>query len=115
MLRFARRHGRVSEPGLNFKVPLIENVTYFDKRVSISTCRCRPSCPPTGRTSRSTPSRATGSPIRCVLPGVNNVPLANPRLGSFVNSALRNVLAERLADAIVRTERAQLMNRIQET
>ena len=45
---------------------------------------------------------------------VGNIALANQRLSSFTNSAMRNVLASASRDAIVRTERARLMNRIQE-
>ncbi len=45
---------------------------------------------------------------------VNNVQVANQRLGSFTNAAMRNVLASASRDAIVRTQREALMNRIQE-
>jgi membrane protease subunit HflC len=45
---------------------------------------------------------------------VGNVELARQRLQSFTNSAMRNVLANASRDAIVRTERGALMNRIQE-
>ena len=45
---------------------------------------------------------------------VNNIALANQRLSSFVNSSMRNVLASASRDAIVRTDRANLMNRIQD-
>ena len=45
---------------------------------------------------------------------VGGIPLANQRLTSFTNSAMRNVLASASRDAIVRTERGRLMNRIQE-
>ncbi|MBB4039329.1 membrane protease subunit HflC [Microvirga flocculans] len=45
---------------------------------------------------------------------VGNIALANQRLQSFTNSAMRNVLASASRDAIVRTDRATLMNRIQE-
>ena len=45
---------------------------------------------------------------------VGNVPLANQRLASFTNSALRNVLARSSRDDIVRIDRPKLMNVIQE-
>jgi membrane protease subunit HflC len=45
---------------------------------------------------------------------VGTIPLANQRLSSFTNSAMRNVLASASRDAIVRTDRGGLMNRIQE-
>jgi membrane protease subunit HflC len=45
---------------------------------------------------------------------VNNIALANQRLSSFVNASMRNVLASASRDAIVRTDRANLMNRIQD-
>ncbi len=45
---------------------------------------------------------------------MNNVQVANQRLSSFTNAAMRNVLASASRDAIVRTQREGLMNRIQE-
>jgi membrane protease subunit HflC len=45
---------------------------------------------------------------------VGSIALANQRLSSFTNSVMRNVLASASRDAIVRTDRANLMNRIQE-
>jgi len=44
----------------------------------------------------------------------NNIALANQRLTSFTNSVMRNVLASASRDAIVRTDRTALMQRIQE-
>jgi len=43
----------------------------------------------------------------------NNIARANTLLASFTNSALRNLLARSTRDAIVRTQRADLMNQIQ--
>ncbi len=43
-----------------------------------------------------------------------NIGLANQRLASFTNSGLRNVLARSTRDAIVKTDRGQLMHQIQE-
>ncbi|MFX9552208.1 SPFH domain-containing protein, partial [Acinetobacter baumannii] len=45
---------------------------------------------------------------------VGNIGLANQRLASFTNSGLRNVLARSTRDAIVKTDRGQLMHQIQE-
>jgi membrane protease subunit HflC len=45
---------------------------------------------------------------------VGNLDLARQRLSSFTNSVMRNVLASASRDAIVRTERGGLMNRIQD-
>ena len=108
VLQFGRVRSVISEPGLYFKVPFIENVVTIEKRVLdldlpvqtiLSADRqnlevdafARYRIPdPLRSTSRSTTSRR-----------------ANQRLSSFVNSSMRNVLASASRDAIVRTERAR--------
>jgi membrane protease subunit HflC len=96
-------------------LPLIENVTYFDKRVldldlPVQTLLSA---------DRQNLEVDAFTRYRIVDPlrfyqAANNIALANQRLSSFTNSAMRNVLASASRDAIVRTERARLMNRIQE-
>ena len=66
VLRFgARAGGHQAEPGLYFKLPLVDTVNYFDKRVLDLDLPVQTCCRPTGRTWRSTPSRAIASSIRC--------------------------------------------------
>lgn len=102
-------------PGLYFKWPFIETVVTFEKRVLdldlpvqalLSADRQNLEVDAFARYRITDPLRFYQS--------VNNVSLANQRLASFTNSAMRNVLARASRDAIVKTERAALMNQIQD-
>lgn len=102
------------KPGLYFKVPFIETVVLFDKRVldldlPVQTLLTA---------DRQNLEVDAFARYRIVDPlrfyqSANNILRANTLLASFTNSALRNVLARSTRDAIVRTERAHLMNVIQ--
>ena len=115
VLRFGAVRADIREPGLHFKLPLIDTVNYFDKRVldldlPVQTILSA---------DRQNLEVDAFTRYRIVDPlrfyqAANNIQLANQRLSSFTNSAMRNVLASASRDAIVRTERARLMNRIQE-
>ncbi|WP_375408655.1 protease modulator HflC [uncultured Methylobacterium sp.] len=103
------------KPGLYFKIPFVENVVIFDKRVldldlPVQTLLTA---------DRQNLEVDAFARYRILDPlkfyqSANNVSRANTLLASFTNSALRNVLARSTRDAIVRTGRASLMNEIQE-
>lgn len=115
VLRFGAVQSAISEPGLKFKMPLVDAVTYFEKRVldldlPVQTLLSA---------DRQNLEVDAFTRYRIVDPlrfyqAVGNIALANQRLQSFTNSAMRNVLASASRDAIVRTDRSALMNRIQE-
>lgn len=105
----------ISEPGLSMKIPFIDNVVYLDKRTLdldlpvqtvLSTDRQNLDVDAFARYRITQPLR--------FFQTVRTVPNANNRLQSFVNSSMRNVLAGATFSAIIRTDRAALMNRIQE-
>ena len=115
VLRFGAVRSVINTPGLKFKVPLMENVVYLENRVLdldlpvqaiLSTDRQNLEVDAFARYRISDPLR--------FYQAVNNIQLANTRLISFTNSSLRNVLASATRDAIVRTDRPNLMNRIQD-
>src|SRR5215210_414537 len=115
VLQFGRVRTVVSQPGLYLKWPFIENVVTLEKRVLdldlpvqtiLSADRQNLEVDAFARYRISNPLQ--------FFQTVGAVPVANQRLGSFVNSSMRNVLANASRDAIVRTERGHLMNRIQE-
>jgi membrane protease subunit HflC len=115
VLQFGRVRDVITSPGLHFKLPFIENIVTIEKRVLdldlpvqtiLSADRQNLEVDAFARYRITDALRFYQS--------VNNVALANQRLVSFVNSAMRNVLASASRDAIVRTERLNLMNRIQE-
>ncbi|MGO4572421.1 protease modulator HflC [Microvirga sp. 2TAF3] len=115
VLRFGAVQSELRKPGPYFKVPLIDTVTYFDKRVldldlPVQTLLSA---------DRQNLEVDAFTRYRIIDPlkfyqAVGSIPLANQRLSSFTNSVMRNVLASASRDAIVRTDRAALMNRIQE-
>lgn len=115
VLQFGRVRSVISDPGLYLKLPFIENVVTLEKRVLdldlpvqtvLSADRQNLEVDAFARYRIRDPLRFYQS--------VNNITTANLRLSSFLNSSMRNVLASASRDAIVRTERAGLMNRIQE-
>jgi modulator of FtsH protease HflC len=115
VLRFGAVRKVLTEPGLYFKVPLVETVHYVDKRVLdldlpvqtiLSTDRQNLEVDAFARYRITDPLRFYQS--------VNNIQNANARLTSFVNSSLRNVLAGATTTEIIRTRRGELMNHIQE-
>jgi modulator of FtsH protease HflC len=115
VLQFGRVRAAPSQPGLYFKWPFIENVVTIEKRVLdldlpvqtvLSADRQNLEVDAFAR------YRITNA-LR-FYQAVNSIPVANQRLQSFVNSSMRNVLASASRDAIVRTERLNLMNRIQD-
>jgi modulator of FtsH protease HflC len=115
VLRFGAVRAALSEPGLKFKLPLVDNVTFFDKRVldlDLPVQAVLTADRQNLEVDAFTRYRITDS-LR-FFQAAGNVTLANQRLASFTNSAMRNVLASASRDAIVRTERARLMNRIQD-
>jgi membrane protease subunit HflC len=115
VLRFGGVRKVVSEPGLYFKVPLIENVVLLDRRILdldmpvqevIAADQKRLVVDAYARYRILDPLRFYQT--------VSSVFGANNRLSSIVNSTLRSVLADATFAAIVRTERAALMKRISE-
>jgi membrane protease subunit HflC len=115
VLQFGRVRTVITEPGLYMKWPFIENVVTIEKRVldlDLPVQTVLSADRQNLEVDAFTRYRIT-NPLR-FYQSVNNVVLANQRLQSFVNSSMRNVLASASRDAIVRTDRLALMNRIQE-
>ena len=115
VLRFGAVRNVTSEPGLYLKAPFIDTVNYIDKRVLdldtpvqtvLSTDRQNLEVDAFARYRITDPLR--------FYQAVNNVQNANARLTSFLNSALRNVLAGANTTDIIRARRAELMNLIQD-
>ena len=116
VLRFGKVRHVLVEPGLYFKVPLMDAVVYIDKRVLdldtpvqtvLSSDRQNLEVDAFARYRITDPLRFFQS--------VNNIQNANGRLSSLLNAALRNVLAGASTTDIIRTRRAELMNLIQDS
>ncbi|MAS45546.1 MAG: protease modulator HflC [Rhodobacteraceae bacterium] len=104
------------EPGLYFKIPLVQNVTYYEDRI----------LPLEGGELEITPIddrrlvvdafarwRIT-DPVR-FRQAVSNELAALPRLERVLNASLREVLGSVTSDTILSDERSDLMTRIRDT
>src|SRR5437016_6438833 len=105
----------VTEPGLNFKIPLIDSVIHIDKRILdlenpaqevISSDQKRLVVDAFARYKITRPL--------LFYQTVGSVEGANSRLSTLLNSALRRVLGESTLTHVVRDERAALMARVRE-
>jgi modulator of FtsH protease HflC len=105
----------ITQPGLNVKWPLIENVILIDKRILdlenpaqevIASDQKRLVVDAFARYRIQEPLRFYQT--------VGTIEGANSRLATMLNSGLRRVLGETTFTQLVRDDRAQLMNRIRE-
>lgn len=105
----------ITEPGLYFKLPVIENVIEIDKRIldlELPSQEVISSDQKRLVVDAFTRYRVT-DPLR-FYQSVNNVTGANLRLTPIVNSTVRTVLADATFAAVVRTERSALMHKIRD-
>jgi modulator of FtsH protease HflC len=105
----------ITEPGLNYKVPLIDDVIYIDNRILDLEN-------PAQEVFASDQKRLVVDafaryrivdPLKFYL-SVGSVEGANSRLSSLLNSALRRVLAEATLIQVVKDQREKLMARVLE-
>ncbi|MTI45388.1 protease FtsH subunit HflC [Roseibium hamelinense] len=113
VLTFGQIDKVVTEPGLNFKYPLIQNVVYLDKRILdlnmspqevIASDKKRLVVDAFARYKIDNPV--------LFYQRVNNIREANQRLSTFLQSSLRSVLATASFTAVVRDDRSGLMENI---
>src|SRR5258708_500636 len=105
----------VTEPGLNFKIPLIDSVIYVDKRILDLENQAQ-------EVIASDQKRLVGDgfaryPINDALrfyQSVGSIEGANSRLSTLMNAALRRVLGEATLTHVVRDDRATLMARVRD-
>ena len=105
----------ITEPGLHFKVPLIDSVIMIDKRILdldnpvqevIASDQKRLVVDAFARYRISNPLRFYQT--------VGTIERANAQLQNLLNAALRRVLGESTFEQVVRDERSTLMTRIRE-
>jgi modulator of FtsH protease HflC len=105
----------ITEPGLNFKVPLIDSVIMIDKRILdlespaqevIASDQKRLVVDAFARYRITDPLKFYQT--------VGSVEGANSRLSTLLNSALRRVLGENTLTHVVRDDRAALMGKVRE-
>jgi len=107
--------GLVTEPGLHFKIPFIENVVFIDNRILAA------ESPNLEVLAADNQRLEVDSFVRYRIVDplrfyqtVGGVLGANNQLASVLNSAVRRVLSEANQQQIVRDERAALMVKIKE-
>jgi membrane protease subunit HflC len=115
VLRFGEPVRVILAPGLYTKLPLIDNVEVFDKRILdlnsppleiIASDQKRLVVDAFGRYKIIDPLRFFQS--------VGTIAVADQRLSVLLNSAVRQVLGEATFESVVRDQRADLMARINE-
>lgn len=114
VLRLGSVRETIKEPGLYFRIPIVDSVIVTDKRIlDLDT-------PEQTVTSAGQPLRVDAfTRYRITDPllfyqTVNNDIGARQRLSSIVNASIRDVIAAANLEAVVRTGREAIMNRIQE-
>jgi membrane protease subunit HflC len=100
----------VTEPGLNFKLPLLESVIYIDKRIlDLENPAQEVIASDQKRLVVDSFARyRVNDPLK-FYQTIGAIEAANSRLSTLLNSALRRVLGEATTTDIVRDKRAQLM------
>ncbi len=107
--------GLITEPGLHFKIPLIENVVTFDNRIlDVESPALEVLAADNQRLEVDSFIRYRIADALKFYQSVTNVQGANNQLGSVLNSAVRRVLSEANQRQIVRDERAALMTKIKQ-
>jgi modulator of FtsH protease HflC len=105
----------ITQPGLYFKIPFIENVTFIDNRVldnDLSPQEVLASDQKNLVVDAFTRYRIT-DPLK-FYQSLNNVRAANQTLERIINARMRSVLAGASTTQIINTDRARLMDRIQD-
>lgn len=105
--------GLITEPGLHFKLPFIENVVYLDNRIlDLEAPKQEVLASDNTRIEVDSFLRyKIVDPLK-FYQTVGNIERANSQLGFILNSAVRRVLGEANLTQIVRDDRADLMLKI---
>jgi membrane protease subunit HflC len=105
----------ITEPGLHFKVPLIDSVIYIDKRIlDLENPAQEVIASDQKRLVVDAFARYRINDVLRFYQAVGSVERANSQLSILLNSALRRVLGETTLTHVVRDERSQLMARVRE-
>lgn len=113
VVQFGEVRGSVTEPGIYFKVPFIQDVIFIDKR------NLNLDMPPVEAIASDKKRLVVDAfaryrienPVR-FYQTVNNVQQAEARLSTFLQSSLRSELAKATFTDVVRDKRTELMERI---
>src|SRR3954452_23845764 len=105
----------VTEPGLHFKIPLIDSVISVDKRIlDLENPAQEVIASDQKRLVVDAFARYRINDVLKFYQSVGSVERVNSQLSILLNSALRRVLGEATLTHVVRDERAQLMARVRD-
>ena len=105
----------VTEPGLNFKIPLIDSVIYVDKRIlDLENAAQEVIASDQKRLVVDAFARYEIKDALLFYQSVGSIEGANSRLSTLLNAALRRVLGESTLTHVVKDERAGLMARVRD-
>jgi membrane protease subunit HflC len=107
--------GLITQPGLHFKVPFVENVIYLDNRIlDLEAPKQEVLASDNTRIEVDSFLRYKITDPLKFYQTVGNIDRANNQLGFILNSAVRRVLGEANLSQIVRDDRAGLMLKIKD-
>jgi membrane protease subunit HflC len=105
----------VTEPGLHFKIPLIDSVIHVDKRIlDLENPAQEVIASDQKRLVVDAFARYRINDVLKFYQSVGSVERVNQQLSILLNSALRRVLGEATLTHVVRDERSQLMARVRD-
>lgn len=113
VLQFGEVKGSERDPGLKFKIPFVQNVVYFDKRVlNLDMPPIEPILSDKKRLVADAYARYRITNPVLFFQTVNNVSEANQRLSTFMDASIRSVLGRSTFLHVVRDNRSELMDEI---
>lgn len=113
VLQFGNPKRIITEPGLNWKLPFVQNVVYIDKRIlDLDSPAQEVIASDQKRLVVDAFARYRISDALDFYRTVATIQGANSRLATVLNSAIRRVLGDASFEAVVRDERPDLMARI---
>jgi membrane protease subunit HflC len=113
VLEFGKPKGIITEPGLHYKIPFIQNVVFFDKRIlDIDTASQEVIASDQKRLVVDAFARYKIVNALLFFQSLGNEEGANSRLGAILESSLRRVLGAASFATVVRDKREELMRTI---
>ncbi|MEH6404919.1 MAG: protease modulator HflC [Sneathiella sp.] len=115
VMQFGKEKTVIQQPGLNFKIPFVQNVIFVDKRIiSVSTKREEVVTRDQKRLMVDSFARFRISNPLLYFQSFGNINVALSRIETILNSQLRQVLGREILTEIVSGERARLMDSIKD-
>jgi membrane protease subunit HflC len=113
VLEFGKPKREIKDPGLHYKVPFIQNVEYFDKRIlDIDTASQEVIASDQKRLVVDAFARYRITDPLMFFQSMRDEPIANSRIGAILEASLRRVLGSASFQSVVRDRREELMRTI---